>query len=417
MTPRIVITGRGVITPVGHNVDDAWQMLCDGTHGLAPLGPGFSELPIQWAGQIRDFDPSVAIPSRRTRRSMDRRAILAVVAGAQALREAGLLGGSRPDPARLGVALAANHPLVDLPELETALRRQPQIASSDAGSLHFASKLPPLGVVTRFINMATSHMAAQFDLQGPSATPTGDGAAGAHAVGIALRWLRLGIVDAVLVGGVDAQLDPFHLGVLAQRPEMFASGPPGPSTGPFGAKRRGGYPGEAAACLVLESLERARARGAEPIAEVVGYGAATATEWELDPGPDRALIRAVHEACGRVVPTRDCPFAVYAAGIGSPRHDRAEAVALKTLGYGAKVTSLKGACGNTLAASAPVDLVMATQTLSLGVLPPTVGAEERGTDCDLDLCIRPEKRDYRWALVHAMGFRGPRSAVLLGAPP
>ena len=418
MTVRVVITGRGAVTALGHDIDNAWSALCQGAHGLTPLGPDLAETSSRWVGQIRDFDPSVAIPSRRSRRLMDRRTLLAAAASTQALREAGLLEVVRRKPSRCGIALAANHPLIDVAELEAALRRKAP-PRNDAETLEFASALPPLGFVSRVINMAASQLATQFDLQGPSATPTGDGAAGAQALGIALRWVRAGAADAVLVGGVDARLDPFHLGVLARWPDMFASAPPGPSTGPFGAEGQGGYPGEAAACLVIESLDGAKKRGAVPIAEVLGYGAAASRGESSNSGPDSALIRATRVAVGGAGgPTRDRHLAVYAAGTGSPARDRAEAAALREVAAGSRVTASKGAWGNTLAASAPLDLILATQTLASGVVPPTAGVEELAVDCDLDLCrLGPVPGDYRRVLVQAIGFRGPRAAVILGGPP
>jgi 3-oxoacyl-[acyl-carrier-protein] synthase II len=397
---RVAITGVGAISPLGVGARVLLRRWVDGESGIEG-----------GLGACDEFDPAELLSKKEARRS-DRFTQLALAASQEAVEDAGWNGELPYDPARIGCVIGTGiGGLATIEDQHSAL--------TETGE----KSLSPLGVPMMMSNAASGHMAMRHGLEGPNWGVVSACAAGAHAIGTAVRLVQCGEVDAVLTGGAEAALTPMALAGFAR---MGATSQIGVSR-PFDARRDGFVVGEGAGVLVLEDAEAAEQRGAEVLGEILGYGA-TADAFHLtapEPsgaGAARAISLALAEAD---VEPGELSY-VNAHGTSTPLNDRAETDALKAaLGEHARrvpVSSLKSAIGHLLGAGGAVEAIATVLALRERVAPPTLNWEEpeEGLDLDYVPCsARPlpgrSERPRALAISNSFGFGGHNAVLCIGA--
>jgi len=398
MRPTVVITGVGAVTPLGSGARTLHERWSAGASGIAG-----GEAP------CADFDPTETMSVREARRS-DRFTQLAVAACAEALADAGWQDGPPYDAERVGCVLGTG--IGGISTLE---------ANHAALTEHGPQRVSPLAVPLLMGNAGAAALSMRHGLRGQTYGIVSACAAGAHAIGAAVRMIQAGDADAVVAGGAEAGLTPLARAAFAA---LDALSPTGVSR-PFDARRDGFVMGEGAAVLVLEDAERAAERGAKPLARLRGYGATsdafhiTAPDKDGE-GPALAMRRAL-EAAG--LGPQDVVY-VNAHGTSTPLNDKAETIAIKkALGEHAAsvpVSSTKSAIGHLLGAAGAVEAVATILALRDRIVPPTLGLEEPDEGLDLDYVpqvARPLRIEGKppVALSNSFGFGGHNAVLCLEA--
>lgn len=401
MKRRVVITGVGAVTPLGVGAGTLIDRWVAGESGIR-----------DGIGRCDEFDPTVALTRKEAHRT-DRFTQLAIAASHEALEDAGWGPGCPHEPDRVGCVMGTG-----IGGIETIL--------SQHSTMHERGEkaLSPFGVPMMMSNAAAGAIAMRYGLRGPNWGVVSACAASAHAIGTALRLVQMGEADAVLTGGAEAALTDMTIGGFGRMGALSRIG----ISRPFDARRDGFIVGEGAGALVLEEAEAAAARGAEPLAEVLGYGA-TADAFHLtapEPGgagAARAIARALDE--GGVGP-EEVDY-VNAHGTSTPLNDRAETDALKrALGdhaHDVPVSSLKSAIGHLLGAGGAVEAVATAHALRRRVAPPTLNWAEAEEGLDLDYvpeAARPLRNGSAnggpvVGISNSFGFGGHNAVLCLAA--
>ncbi|WP_369272594.1 beta-ketoacyl-ACP synthase II [Streptomyces sp. R11] len=408
---RVVITGCGVISPIGHSVEEFWAAAAAGTSGIRAI-TGFDEslLPTRFAGQVTGFDPRAHMPNRVARR-LDRFAQFALAAAEEAVRQAALdltgglaertavLLGSGYGPGSLVQAAA-----FDLRE-RGRRRMNPYLATGGA------------------LDSAAGEIAVRFGARAMSGATATACATGATCVGDAMRMIRHGYADVVIAGGADDAVNPLDLsaaanaGALSRRddaPELVSR--------PFDRARDGFVMGAGAGVLVLEAEEVALARGATVLAEVAGYGATTDAYHSTHPHPEGAAARrAMTDALADAGLAPQDVDHISAHGTGTPLNDRIESAAIRAvLGEHAlrvPISSLKSMTGHMIGAAGAVELIAAVQTLRTGVVPPTLNCDDP-EDRDLDYVPHRARRHPTQVIMsNSFGFGGHNAVLVVRSRP
>jgi 3-oxoacyl-[acyl-carrier-protein] synthase II len=404
---RVVVTGLGMITPLGATVEKTWDGVIAGRSGIGPItrfDPAGLETTI--AGEVRDFDPLEYMDRKEIRRS-DRFVHFAVASAGQALRSARL--EITPDLApRVGVAFGSGIGGVEtLVEQVLVHERDPR-------------KVSPFLIPMMIIDMAAGEIAMKYHAKGPNMGHVSACASSGNAVGEAAEIIRRGQADVMLAGGAEAGLIKVAIGAFNQaRALSTRNNEPEKASRPFDKDRDGFVFSEGAGCLVLEDLDFARARGAPILAEFVGYGMSADSYHITAPPPGgegavRAMRMAISDA--GVVPA--AIGYVNAHGTSTQANDGAETAALKTVfGDHARklaVSSTKSMTGHMLGAAGAVEAALCILAMRNEMLPPTINQETPDPECDLDYVpnkARPAKVDL--ALSNSMGFGGHNVALVL----
>jgi 3-oxoacyl-[acyl-carrier-protein] synthase II len=388
----VVVTGRGVVSPVGEGADAFFDALLAGRGGVTDEG----------VAPCPDFDPEVAMTPKEARRS-DRVTQLAVAAAAAAAEEAAIPDGV--DPARIGIVVGTG-----VGGLGTLQREcQSWLEEGDrAVSPHFVPMMMP--------NAAAGTIAMKLGAHGPGFSVASACATGAHAIGEAMRMIQRGEADAVVAGGSEAALVGLCIAAFRRMGAMSREN----VSRPFDVRRDGFCMGEGAAVLVLEREEHARARGAEVLARVIGYGASNDAFHITQPDENgRGAIDAMRAALRDAdVAPEDVGY-VNAHGTSTPFNDKIETHAIRTvLGEdGPPVSSCKGATGHSLGAAGAIEALACVEALRRGALPPTLGLEEIDPECAADhVAGAPrEAPDLEVALSNSFGFGGQNATLVLAA--
>ncbi len=402
---RVVVTGVGMITPLGHSVADTWEAILAGRSGFGPftlLDKG--EHTAGGLCEVKDFDPDAYL-GRRDARRRDRNQQLATVAAREAMAQAGL-EITDANRERVGITIGTGvggiRTLVDQEQLRVA---------------RGLDRLSPFAITMIMPNGAAGMLAIDYGIQGPSTTITTACAAGCDAIGHAFRAIRRGELDAVLAGGTESILTDVALGGFEQA--RATSSLESRTPRPFDRERDGLVVGEGAALLVMESLEHARARGATILGEIVGYGQTTDAHHITAPaeggaGAARAITLALRDA-GLNPEQVDY---ISAHGTATDLNDRFETQAIKAaLGdeaYRVAVSSTKSMTGHIMGATGAIESVFCLLAIRDDVLPPTINYAVPDPDCDLDY-VPNEARPatVRVALNNAFGFGGHNAVLAL----
>ena len=404
---RVVVTGIGMVTPLGNDPDTTWDNLLAGESGAGPITQfDASGYPVTFACELKDFDPTRWIERKQARR-MDRFSQMALSAARMAEADSGLSIEAEPD--RVGAAVATGIGGLGAFEncFELLLDRGPD-------------RVGPFAIVQIIPNMAAAWVSMELGTQGPLAAESTACAASNMAIGDGLDAIRLGRADAMLCGGTEAPVTRVGVaGFSAMRALSQRNDDPKGGSRPFDADRDGFVMGEAGAMLVLEELEHARARGAKIYAEVLGYGVSSDAKHVTEPDPSGANpARAMKMAFADAGISPEEVGYVNAHGTSTPLGDPAETRVLKlALGeekaHATPVSSTKGATGHCLGAAGAVEAIFTILALQRGVLPPTINYEKPDPDCDLDYVpneARPQQVEI--GVSNSFGFGGHNACVV-----
>jgi 3-oxoacyl-[acyl-carrier-protein] synthase II len=401
-----VVTGLGLVSAIGNSVVDAWSALVAGRSGAAPISRfEADEFPVRFAAEVKDFDVLESVGSKAARR-MDRCTHLLLAAAREAERDSGLEVSAVGE--RVGTAIG------------TALGG---VASFEQTVLHLASRGPgrvsPFSIVQTLPNLAAGWVSIELGTRGPLLSESTACAASNMAIGDALDAIRLGRAEVMVCGGTEAPVTPASVaGFAAMRALSTRNDDPGSASRPFDAERDGFVLGEAAAVLVLEELERARARNARVYAELAGYGVSSDANHVSDPDPvGTNAARAVQMALADANLQPEQVGYVNAHGTSTPAGDAAETRVLKivfgdTLPERPLISSTKGATGHALGAAGAVEAVFTVLALHHGVLPPTINQTVPDPECDLDYLANAARAEQvEVALSNSFGFGGHNSVL------
>lgn len=410
MNRRVVVTGTGVITPVGNDVNTYWKNLLEGVCGIDFIQSfPTDDLPVKIAGEVKDFNPAEYGIEAPFARKQDKFTLFAVAAAWQAMNESGLKSGEdgNIDPFRLGVYVGSG-----IGGFTTQIRETEKILSEGP------KWVSPLFIPTMIANIAAGNIAIRNNACGPCLPVSTACSTSTHAVGEAYRAIKHGYADAIIAGGTEAVILPLALAGFANAKALSRSEDPKYASLPFNKNRGGFVMSEGAAVLVLEEYEHAVARGAEIIAEVCGYGNTCDAHHVTAPRPDGITqAAAFRNALDEAGYTSDDVLYINAHGTGTALNDVCETQAFKlALGddaYKAHISSIKGSIGHMLGAAGAVEAVATVLALKNGIVPPTINLDEIEPECDLNYTPnKPVKADLTIAMSDSLGFGGHNSCVV-----
>ncbi len=403
MSRRVVITGTGLLTPVGLDVAGSWNALLAGTSGAAPITQfDTQDHKVTFAAEVKGFSPEEYIDRKEAKRT-DRFAQFAIATAVQAMRQAGLdesLG--EIDPTLFGVIVGSG--IGGIWTFEEQHRKLIERGPS---------RVSPFFVPMFISDIAAGLVSIRWGLKGPNYCTVSACASSAHAVGNAFRSIKHGEADLMVAGGTEATVSPQTVaGFAAMTALSERNDSPETASRPFDATRDGFVLGEGSGMMVLEELEHARARGVEILGEIVGYGQ-TADAYHITApaeggeGAVRAMLAALREAGAT---PGDVDY-VNAHGTSTPANDKNESAAIRTaLGpraYDIVVGSTKSMTGHTLGAAGGIEAVISALVCREGKIPPTINFHEKDPDCDLNYATDGMvERPVRLALSNSFGFGG-----------
>jgi 3-oxoacyl-[acyl-carrier-protein] synthase II len=407
---RVVVTGVGMVTPLGHTAASTWEALLAGRSGAGPITRfDASAFETKIACEVKDFDPGRYLDRKEARR-MDRYTHFAIAATAEALQDANLR--ITPENADdIGIIVGSG-----IGGIET-LSQQFQVYFEKG-----PSRLSPFLCTMMIGNMAAGHASIVFGMRGPNYGTVSACASGAHAIGAAFETVRRGAASVMLAGGAEAPVVPIGIGTFnSMRALSTRNDEPEKASRPFDRDRDGFVIGEGAGILVLEELEHARSRGAHIYGEVVGYGATAdachvTAPAEGGAGAARAMLAALREAG---LHPDDVDY-INAHGTSTPLNDKAETSAIKAVfgkhAWDIPVSSTKSMTGHLLGAAGAVEAIICLLAIRDSIVPPTINLENPDPDCDLDYVPNVARRHrVRVALSNSLGFGGHNAALILRA--
>src|SRR5271170_889924 len=404
---RVVITGLGVVTPLGHQLDVFWNNLISGQCGIDKI-TAFDATPFdtQIAGQVKDFDLAPAFPSPKEIRRTDRYSQFGVYAGWLALKDSGLeLERENPDEIGVIIGSGIGGLQTTAEQHEILLERGPK-------------KLSPFMIPMFISNMASGLVSMFFNLRGPNFATCSACATANHAIGEAWRTIKMGDAQVMVAGGAEATLIPVGIGgFCAMRAMSTNNHDPKHASRPFDKERDGFVMGEGAGILILEDLEHAKKRGAKIYCEIVGYGN-TADAYHLtSPSPHgEGASRCMKMAMRQSEMKLEEVSYINAHGTSTPQGDVCETEAIKTVfGDLAKkiaVSSTKGATGHMLGAAGAVEMSVCALAIKHGIAPPTINYQTPDPECDLDYVPNTAREMKINAVINnSFGFGGHNASI------
>ncbi len=407
---RVVVTGLGLVTPLGTGVDKNWEALMAGRSGVGPVTRfDVSSFPVKIAGEVKDFNPEDWIEKRDIKK-MDRFIQYAVGATDQAMRQSGL-PITEDNADNIGVLVGVGIGGLDTIEeyhlefLKTGLKR-----------------ITPFFIPKLIANLAPGHISIRYGARGVSFATTSACASGSHAIGEAYRMIHLGFLDGAIVGGSEAALTSLGLGGFAvMRALSTRNEEPARASRPFDKERDGFVMAEGAAALILEERESAIARGANVLAEICGYAANSDAYHITSPPPDGIGAAKCMKKCleDSGLDPNEVDY-INAHGTSTPQGDVAETQAIKKI-FGERaaqigVSSTKSMTGHTLGAAGAIESVYTVLALARETMPPTINYEHPDPECDLDYVPnQPRQKKLRIALNNSFGFGGTNTTLAFRA--
>jgi beta-ketoacyl-acyl-carrier-protein synthase II len=406
---RVVITGLGVISPLGSSVAQTWEGWLSGKSGIRRITQfDASALPCQIAGEIPDFNVEDYIERKEARR-IPRSGQIALAAAMQAVRDAGL-PDTMPDGERSSVVFGTAIGAADRVDEGIQTLRQ-----------HGYNKVNPFVVPTGLPNLASFLVARQFQCLGPNSTVTTACATGTQSIGEGAEFIRRGVADVVIVGGTEALIQDFAIGgfcAMRALPTSFNDHPEAASR-PFDSRREGFLFSEGAASLVLEDLEHALARQARIYAEFAGHASSTDAYHFAAPDPEAAgPIRAMRWALRDAGLDPEQVDYINAHGTSTPLNDPTETKAIKKVfgehAYKLAVSSTKSMIGHAMGASGSLEAVACTKVIYHGIIPPTINYENPDPECDLDYTPNQARQaQIDVALSNSFGLGGQNACLVI----
>ena len=404
---RVVITGAGVISPVGSGAQTFFDNLIQGVCGIGPITRfDTADYKVKVAGEVKDFDAEAAGIDRAQAKRADLFAQYAMAAAIQAVSDSGIKGKVAPE--RFGVYVGSG-----IGGMQTFVQETEKLLNRGPG------RVSPFFVPMMIGNMAAGNIAIRFNAQGPCLPVVTACATSSHAVGEAFRAIKYGHADAIIAGGAEATIIPLAVAGFSNMKALSESEDPCAASLPFDSRRAGFVMGEGSGILVLEEYEHAMARGAKVYAELVGYGNTcdayhiTAPQAE-GVGAANAFRLALEEAG-----YHGEKLYINAHGTGTPMNDKVETLAIKrALGEDAArealISSTKSMTGHMLGAAGGVEAIACAMALKHSVVPPTIHLDSPDPECDLNYVPNAAvKADIQLALSSSLGFGGHNAVIAM----
>ncbi len=404
---RVVVTGAGLLSPVGIGVKESWGALKAGRSGIGPITQfDASQHATKIAGEVDGFNAEDWMPVKEVKK-MDRFIHLAIAAAKMAMDDSGFQV-TEANAERVGVIVGAG--MGGLPAIErmtkVVLERGPR-------------RITPFFIPMAIINMASGHISMQYGAKGPNSATSTACATGNHSIGDAFRQIQYGKADAMICGGTEGVITPLGIGGFnAMRALSTRNDEPERASRPFDIDRDGFVMGEGAGIIVLEEMGSAKARGANILAEIVGYGMTGDAYHMTSPAPDgeggARCMKLALEDTG--VNPEDIGY-INAHGTATKFGDELETAAIKTVfgdhAYKLTVSSTKSMTGHLLGAAGGLESVVTIMAVNEGVVPPTINLENPDPECDLDYVPREAREiELKCALTNSFGFGGTNASLL-----
>ncbi|PYK02741.1 MAG: beta-ketoacyl-[acyl-carrier-protein] synthase II [Verrucomicrobia bacterium] len=405
---RVVVTGLGVVSALGLDIDTFWNNLIAGRCGIDKITAfDVSKYDCQIAAEVKNFDPAPAFPSPKEIRRTDRFAQFGVYAGYQALKDAGL-DLDKLDRDETGVFIGSG-----IGGLYTVEEQHKILLSKGPG------RLSPFLIPMLILNMASGLFSMFYKLRGPNLATCSACATSTHAIGEAWRTIKMGDAKVMFAGGTEATIVPMGIGgFCAMKALSTRNDDPQRASRPFDAERDGFVMGEGAGVIVMEDLEHARARGARIYCEMIGYGNTADANHMTAPAPEGEGAARCMKAALRSAGLRPGDISyINAHGTSTPQGDICETQAIETV-FGAHarriaVSSTKGATGHMLGASGAVEMAICAKAIQTNVVPPTINYEHPDPECDLDYVPNTAREMTVSAVLNnSFGFGGHNASMV-----
>ena len=405
--PRVVVTGLGLVTPLGVSIDENWNALMEGKSGIGPVTRfDSSRLPTKICGEVKDFDSEKYI-SKKEARKMDTFIHYVIAATAMAFEDSELNTENKESEkwgAIIGVGLGG------LPSIE---------ANKELIQEKGPGRLSPFFIPTLLANLAAGQVSIRWGLKGPNSCTVTACASGNHAIGDSMKCIQRGIADVMVTGGSESCITELGMGgFCAMKALSCRNDEPELASRPFDSERDGFVMGEGSGILILENYNHAVERGANIYAELVGYGLTSDAYHITSPDPDGyGASRCMKMALDDASLSPDDVDYINAHGTSTPTGDRLETAAIKnTFGEHANqlaVSSTKSMTGHLLGAAGGVESVYTVLTIAKNCIPPTINYENPDAECDLDYVANsPRKANVNIALTNSFGFGGTNATLL-----
>ncbi len=406
---RVVITGMGIVSPIGNDIKTFWDNLVNGVCGIAPITAyDTTDMPVKIAAEVKNFNTEdFGIDKGMARRS-DRYCQFALAAAAQAMEDSGLEGKIAPE--RLGVYVGSG-----IGGMQTFINECTKMINEGP------NRISPLFIPMMISNIAAGNVAIAHHAEGPCLPVVTACATSTHAIGEAYRCIKYGYADAIIAGGAEATINPLAVGGFTNCKALSKSTDPLAASLPFDARRAGFVIGEGSGIVILEEYNHAVARGAKIYGEICGYGNTCDAHHYTAPKPDgscasRAIKQSLDEAGYDAA--KDVVY-VNAHGTGTPLNDKSETKAIK-LAFGEEnakklhISSSKSMTGHTLGAAGAMEVIVSSLSLQNGIVTPTIGLQEADPECDLNYTPnKAVKADLTLALSSSLGFGGHDACVAI----
>jgi len=408
MARRAVITGMGVITPIGNTLDEYCEGLLAGKSGIAQISLfDASQYPSRIAGEVKNFDPVKYMDRKRIPR-MDRFAQFAIAAAVQAIEDSGL-DISKEDPYRIGVVCGTG-----IGGLKTLEREVGVLLSKGP------SRVSPFFIPMLITNISPGEIAIRYGFKGPNYSVSSACASSSHAIGDALRLIREGKVDVIISGGSEAAITPIGLaGFCSLKALSTRNDDPAHASRPFDKERDGFIMSEGAGILVIEELQHARARGAHILAELAGYGATDDAYHITAPDPSgEAPADSMKIAIKDAGLGPDDVDYVNAHGTSTQLNDKSETLAIKKVfgehAHKLAISSTKSMVGHMLGAAGAAEIIASILCMNKGMVHATVNYQVPDPDCDLDYVPNnPRKMEVDTFISNSLGFGGHNATLVV----
>ena len=407
MNKRVVITGLGLVTPLGIGVETSWKSALEGKSGIVPITQfDASQMPVRIAGEVKDFDPALYIEAKEIKK-MDRFIHFAVAAATMAMEDSGLKITAENDE-RVGVIIGAG--MGGLPAIEHYHKIYLEKGYR---------RISPFFIPMIIINLASGNVSIKFGAKGPNSSAVTACATGSHSIGDAFRLIQRGDADAMIAGGTESVITPLGVGGFAVMKALSTrNDEPEKASRPFDTGRDGFVMGEGSGVIILESLESALERGAKIYAEIIGYGMSSDAYHITTPAPEgEGAARCMKASLKDAGIEPEKIDYINAHGTSTKYGDELETAAIKKVfgehAYKLCVSSTKSMTGHLLGAAGGVEAIFSALSIHNNIIPPTINLENPDQECDLDYAPNKAKQtDVEYAMSNSFGFGGTNACLV-----
>lgn len=402
---RVVVTGLGAITPIGNDVETFWKSLVGGKCGVDFITRfDTTNYKVKIAAEVKDFDPLKYIPKNEVRKT-DLFCQYAMAAAEQAVQDSGIVGAV--DPEKLGVYVGSG-----IGGMETFIAQTEKLITSGP------KRISPHFIPMMISNMAAGDIAIKYNAQGPSLPVVTACATSTNTIGEAYRAIKHGYAQAIIAGGTEATINELSVAGFTNCMALSTCNQPERASIPFDKRRDGFVMGEGSAIVVLEEYEHAKQRGAKIYAELVGYGNTCDAYHVTAPQPEgKGAADAMRLALEEAGALDSDKLYINAHGTSTDLNDKGETLAIKRVlgdrAYDVLISSTKSMTGHMLGAAGAVEAVASVLAVKNGVVPPTIGYQEKDPDCDLNYVPnKAVEADLQYAMSNSFGFGGHNACLV-----